>query len=211
MSKLIDLTGQRFGRLVVIKRNGSDGNRNATWDCCCDCGNKTVVSGSELRRGRTKSCGCLVKELTSQINYKHGEAKTRLYYIWQGMKERTQAQNSKHYKNYGGRGITVCDEWQNDFVAFETWALSNGYSDDLTIDRKDNNKGYSPHNCRWVNREVQGNNRRDNYLITHNKQTNTLSEWARIIGINKTTLINRINVYGWPIEKALTTPVKKRK
>jgi len=201
MSKLIDLSGKRFGRLVVICRAESSRPTETRWKCLCDCGKEVTVDSFKLRHGMTKSCGCLANELTSLRSKKHGMFGTRLYRIWFNMKQRCA--NPKHiaYKNYGGRGITVCNEWQI-FEPFYKWALANGYRDELTIDRIDNDKGYSPDNCQWLTEKEQGQNKRNNRMICINGETNTVAEWARRTGIKENTLRWRIKK-GIPKEQLL--------
>lgn len=159
MSKLIDLTGQRFGRLVVVERAESK-NKNSSWLCKCDCGKQTVVSAPNLKSGATRSCGCGLQEATIERSTKHGGRYTKLYAVWIAMKDRCNNSNNKQFDDYGGRGIRVCKEWIDDFSAFQKWALANGYKGGLTIDRKDNDKGYAPDNCQWVTSKEQNNNRR---------------------------------------------------
>ena len=142
--------------------------------------------------------------------FKHGESYTRLHRIWDNMKARCYNVKSDDYARYGGRGITVCDEWASSFSSFSQWAKSSGYSETLTLDRIENNEGYSPKNCRWVDRKAQANNTRNCICYTYNGETHTLAEWADIVNIPKTTLWNRLKMYGWGLEKALTTPVAKR-
>ena len=206
--KLIDLTGKRFGRLLVIAKDGHKG-KSVAWLCKCDCGAKVIVRGNDLRSGATQSCGCIHREQLVERNSTHGFCGTRLYNIWGLMVQRCYNQNVPCYEAYGGRGIGICLEWREDFQAFYEWAMGNGYKENLTIDRIDNNKGYSPDNCRWVTRKVQANNTRRNHYITHNGETHTLSEWAGFLGLNPDTLGSRI-YRGWDVDKALTTPLRIR-
>lgn len=151
---MIDLIGQKFGRLTVVEFAGVKKN-GARWKCVCDCGLTTIATGSNLRKGNTKSCGCLRREMTTErgrANAKHGEShnnRTRLYTIWCGMRQRCTNPNREAYKLYGGKGVTICKEWQ-DYQNFKEWAIASGYSDDLSIDRIDPSKGYSSDNCRWI-------------------------------------------------------------
>ena len=165
----IDMTGNRYGRLVVLGRNGNTNAGQAKWLCQCDCGEQTTVSGQQLRSGKTQSCGCLASKKKSERiakrNRSHGGTYTRLYPIWSSMNQRCFKTTHKFYKDYGGRGITVCDAWRNSFEAFRNWAKANGYDEmaprgQCTLDRIDNDKGYSPDNCRWVDMKVQATNRR---------------------------------------------------
>lgn len=210
MGKLIDLTGQRFGRLTVLTENGSSNSGKRKWLCQCDCGNIASVVTGDLRSGRTKSCGCLHSEVAKNKATKHGKRNSRLYRIWCSMKRRTSVEVDSGYYKYGGRGIEMCDEWKESFPSFSKWAISAGYSDSLSIDRIDNNKGYSPDNCRWVSIEVQARNKRNNINLTFQGETHILTDWAKLTGINFCTIRSRLGA-GWSVERALTEPVHTEK
>lgn len=202
--KLIDLSGQRFGKLTAIQCVGRTEARQAIWRCKCDCGNEKDVRASCLRNGDARSCGCLQRMVSKEVNTKHGEAHSRLHHIWSSMKGRCHNPKSHAFEHYGARGIIVCDEWQ-EYTNFRDWAIANGYTEGLSLDRIDNDKGYSPDNCRWTTMKEQSNNRRSNHVITFEGETHTLEEWAKIKGLKYGTLSSRINRYHWSIEKALAT------
>jgi len=200
----IDLTGQRFGRLVVIGIASHDMKTGVTkWACHCDCGKTLEVRGYNLRNGHSQSCGCLSRETTSKSFKTHGKSHTRLFNTWCSMRQRCRDKKCKSYKNYGGRGIKVCEEWNNSYEAFETWALNNGYADNLSIDRIDVNGNYEPSNCRWADNFIQHNNTRNNHFITINGERHTIAEWERIKGFKPDTIHVRIR-RGWKPEEAVT-------
>lgn len=157
-SVFYDLNGKRYGRLTVVKRVENKGSQ-AAWLCICDCGNEKVAKSRDLRNGLVKSCGCLHKEIARGKALKHGCCKTKLYAVWNSMRQRCNNSNSKDFKHYGGRGISVCSKW-SDYLAFESWAIENGYKEGLTIDRENNDGNYCPENCRWITIEDQQHNRR---------------------------------------------------
>lgn len=201
MSRAVDLTGMRFGRLSVIGKTRTKSGRVA-WVCKCDCGNETAPMTSELLRGRTQSCGCLRNEIAGNTFRKHGQHGTRLYRIWSNMIQRCSNPKHDSYSLYGAKGVIVCDEWKN-FAAFSKWAMENGYTDSLSIDRIKNDKGYSPENCRWATPQEQTDNRECSIYLSFNGKRQTLKEWSEETGIPYKNLLWRIR-HGWTTEKALT-------
>ena len=194
--------GEKYGRWTVIRNMGS-----SRLLCKCECGTIKVVNKSNLLLHKSKSCGCLRKELIRKNS--HGLSKTRLYRIWTHMKERCTKSYCKEYRWYGARGITFCEEWR-DFLRFYRWANTNGYDDDLTLERINVNGDYEPSNCTWIPMEMQSRNTRTTRFIEANGERKCLSEWAEITGINASTISARIDRYGWSTEQALSTHKKKR-
>lgn len=176
----------KFGRLTVLERSDDrivpSGRREPMWKCVCECGHAATVSGLHLRSGHTQSCGCMKRESLSATAYRHGGTGTRLYGIWSGLRNRCNNPNRRRYNDWGGRGIKVCDEW-NDFLNFKEWALLSGYSENLTIDRINNDMDYSPSNCRWATRSEQMRNTRYNVNYTYNGKTLCLLEWCEVAGV----------------------------
>lgn len=196
-----DNIGKKYGSLTVVgieHCTSGNGHTMYMWRCRCDCGNEKLVTPSVLKRHPQEFCGrdCKNKQATRVKNVenktRHGGSKTRLYRIYHGMKDRCTNENTSYYRYYGARGISVCDEWCNDYIAFRDWALANGYTDELTIDRIDCNGDYCPDNCRWVTMKVQQNNRTNNHLISYNGETHTISEWSEITGIRVGVINNRL-------------------
>lgn len=183
---IIDLTNKQFGELLVIRLYEKDKRSECKWLCKCSCGNETVVYGSHLRKGNTVSCGCVMRT----THKTHGDSKTRLYRIWQKIHSRCENSNYEHFDCYGGRGISVCKEW-DDFILFKTWAMDNGYSEELTIDRINVNGNYEPANCRWITRDEQMRNTRRNVFVTIDGEKHCLREWSRILNIPIQTICSR--------------------
>lgn len=212
-----DLIGQKFGRLLVILRMDNNKWGQLRWLCECDCNDKNeiMVIGGNLKNGHTKSCGCLRKEATSK-NYqnnhyglKHGYYKTRFYRSWSDMIQRCNNPNNQSYHYYGGRGITVCERW----LKFENFLedMIKDWEPRLTIERKDKNGNYCKNNCKWATRKEQVRNRRNNFYVKHREKTQLLIEWSKETGIPYKILWSRIVKLKWPIAKALTTPVRRKK
>ena len=187
MDKAKDMTGKICGRLKVITRAPNDKYGNARWLCLCECGKELVVKGQPLRSGKTKSCGCYHKDVL-RAKIKHGESKEILYKRWHAIKSRCTNKNLSSYKDYGGRGINICEEWL-DPANFIEWAKNNGYRRDLTIERIDVNGDYSPENCKWVTRAEQNRNTRRNIKQRINGKLCTISEISRQIGMSRSTVL----------------------
>lgn len=186
--------GQKFGYLEIL-----DFKDKYHAECICICGNKKIAQLSSLRRSKNPSCGCAVKHFIKHGDCQKGK-RERLYTIWAGMRGRCKYKNTANWKNYGGKGITVAKEWEN-YMDFKDWAISSGYSDNLEIDRIDNNKNYCPENCRWVDSLEQSNNRGVVKKIKYKGMEKTLNEWAKFIGIKKSTLGQRYYTYKWTLDK----------
>lgn len=185
-NSLIDITGQKFGRLTVIGLDDERSVRKTYWMCLCDCGKMKSVRSDCLKNGTVTSCGCRKKEQDRENltkHHSHLQSGTRLYEAWQGMKKRCYNEHDSRYNNYDGRGIKVCDEWKNDFAAFYEWALNTGYSEELTIDRIDVDGDYEPNNCRWADIKTQCNNRTSNIKIKIGNATKSLQEWCDIFEV----------------------------
>ena len=210
MGKFIDLTGKKFGKWTVLKRAANRG-KTIYYLCQCDCGTIAEVRGTGLSSGHTKSCGCLHKEIVSKISidsryYKKEYDRLRTVYF--GIKNRCYNKNTNNYYRYGAKGITMCEEWKNNGLAFCEWAIANGYNPnakrgECTLDRIDNNKGYSPDNCRWITNKEQCRNKRNTIKFTINNETKSLKEWCEIYNIKYSLAYYRLK-RGWTLQKALT-------
>lgn len=190
----IDLTNQRFGRLTVIERVENAENRQARWLARCSCGNEVIVRGAELRKANgTRSCGCLNKEIVGNLNRSHGMYGTKIYKTWAKIKSRCLNPADKRYKDYGGRGITICDEWKNDFRAFFDFVskLEHYGDENYTLDRIDVNGDYEPGNVRWADWKTQARNKRNNIIVEYQGELTTLTEASEKSGINHGTLCYR--------------------
>jgi hypothetical protein len=203
-----NLEGLKVGRLTVVRFVELRKPRGAFWLVKCACGTEKILQGSAIGKPAL-SCGCLQKEATSGPKLerrKHGKSKTKLAQAYRNMLERCLNPKCPAYRNYGGRGITICDEWLTSNVSFFKWAFDNGYSEELELDRADNEKGYTPENCRFVPILVNANNRRDNVKLVYAGEEKSVADWARVTGLPYSTLTQRIRVLKWPVEKAIETP-----
>lgn len=202
--------GTKFGRLVVMSKADSPDGKSVYWNCKCECGNTCILSGTSLRTGNTKSCGCVKKQWIGNESRTHGMSRTRLYKEWAAIKKRCSPNaTEKDRAYYSDLGIGYCEEWEH-FEPFKEWALSHGYSDELTIDRIDGSKGYSPENCRWVSTYDQNRNKSNNIWVDYNGKRLCLADAAKLAGLPYKAVHARIKVHGWSAEKALTTPLLKR-
>lgn len=201
-----NLIGKKYGRLTVIEDMGKRNNVRY-WKCVCDCAERTevIVRCYALRSGNTKSCGCMHKEQLAKRNHNNHKwniENDRIYRIWKAMKHRCYNENDTHYKNYGGIGITICEEWFNNFETFQDWAVTNGYADNLTIDRIDGRKNYCPENCRWITQKEQCNNISRNKILEYNGEQHTLAEWCEKLGLNYGRTKARLNNCRWSVKDA---------
>lgn len=195
--KSIDLTGQKFGRLIAIRNTNTKNKWNTyIWECKCDCGKTVLVDCHKLRSGNTKSCGCLyidkAKTMSKKYLQKHGKCDSAIYHIYTEIKSRCFNHNNKSYKYYGGRGITICDEWLNDFMSFYNWAINNGYEKGLSIERMDTNGNYEPSNCCWISMKEQQRNKRNNVYFDYGGNKYLQSDLCKKFKINVSTFRNRI-------------------
>lgn len=196
-------TGDKYNNLTLIKEVECIG-KGRNFLCKCDCGNEKVIKLNDLRQGRSKSCGCLARDNWRFRKPHHQMAGTRIYDIWRSMKSRCFYKNDVSYDRYGGRGITVCDEWLT-FEKFHEWARSNGYSDNLSIDRIDNDGNYEPGNCRWATTEQQAGNRSTTVRVSRNGVTKSLMDWCELENINRAMVYQRLR-RGWSVEEAFNVP-----
>lgn len=198
---IVNLVGGRYGKLMVLRFSHIH-LRKAYWVCLCDCGEEKILRGNSLRSGNTTSCGCFHKEQHIERLRSHGLSKERVYRIWAGIKTRCFTNNHHSYLHYGARGITICKEWEDDFLAFYNWAMANGYDDDLTIERREVNGNYEPNNCTWIPARDQPKNRRTSLFIDFQDLTMTPTEFSNAFDIPYTTVIKRLSD-GWSANRIL--------
>lgn len=205
MPKKVSYIGQRSGRLLVISERKAPKGSSSYHKrvvCKCDCGNIVEVRGTQIANKTIQSCGCIAIEKHTKRLTKHKMYGTRIYRIWSGMKARCFRKALPEYSRYGGRGITVCKEWKNDFETFHQWAMANGYREDLTIDRINNNGNYEPNNCRWITSKEQSRNTSKNKLLNYKGETHCASYWAEKLDLNYHTLLTHLRK-GMSVKNAL--------
>ena len=203
MGKLVDLVGMKYHRLTVASR-APNKRTAAAWNCVCECGGEVVVTGTDLRNGHAKSCGCFKREAAIASRRTHGASGTPTYAAWKSMKKRCSNQANADFKHYGGRSITVCERWLNSFENFLE-DMGERPKAGFSIDRLDNNGDYTPENCTWRTQTEQCNNKRNNVLLTHNGKTQTMTQWAREVGSTRQKFSKRKKA-GWSDERIITTP-----
>ena len=208
MPAALDITGQRFGRLVAVRETSDRQCGKVLWEARCDCGATVLVVAGNLRSGNTRSCGCLQRDTVVERNTTHGLRAHPVYRTWVNMRDRCANPRNQKYRHYGGRGITVDPRW-DDFATFLA-DVGEKPSPRYTLDRIDNDGPYSPENCRWATQTEQTRNTRRNRVLTLRGVSRPLSAWAEVLGISYNTLHGRITRLGWSVEKALTTPVRTR-
>jgi hypothetical protein len=204
--KLDNLVGNRYGRLIVVRRAENSPHGSTRWLCKCDCGNECVVHSVSLKTGNTTSCGCFKRENAQKLYSTVRQKDKHLYSVWSGMKQRCFNKNSSSYHNYGGRGITMDSRWAENYETFYNWAIKAGYKRGLTIDRINNDGNYCEENCRFVDRQVQANNKRNVKTYTIDGKTQSLPDWCREYNIGYSLVYQRVSTLRWPIDKALSTP-----
>lgn len=202
MTRMIDISGMIFCRWTVLREDGRDKRGEVLWRCRCKCGNESRITSSSLRSGNSRSCGCILKDHPPKKT--HGASNTKLYQVWKGMIRRCENKNTRHYNDYGGRGISVCERWRHSFENFinDMGPRPEGYS----IERKDNNGNYEPLNCIWASSKDQNNNTRNNRVIIIGGEQKTMTQWSTIYGISASTIWKRIKL-GWSDEDSVLTPV----
>lgn len=216
-SPKVDYTGMKINYLTVIRyipaneRAGYSKDKDTRrWLCKCVCGKYVRVRSDQLKDKRINSCGCMAGKLSGEKHKTHGMKNTRLYRIWHNMKYRCENKSSKDYSRYGERGISVCDEWERDFLCFYKWAMKSGYKENLSLDRINNNSGYSPENCRWADGQEQCRNRRNNVLVAYNGETKSIAEWCDLLKFDRALAYHRY-ARGWTGKEIFETKPKNNK
>ena len=200
-----NLCGKRFNHLLAIEKLEKFDGKKTFYKCECDCGNIKIIRADQLQRNTNKSCGCYKERHKVLLT----EEDKRLYSIWKKMKERCNNPKNRAFSSYGGRGIKVFENWSKNFREFANWSMANGYKNTLSLDRIDVNGNYEPSNCRWATSQQQNNNKRNNHYLTHKDKTLTVAQWGRVLNIDPKLILSRLKI-GMSVERALTTPIKKK-